>query len=215
VIDQSSDQPTDQPAIDPWRAASTAHDRRRYELFLLAAPVFARHGFRGSTIRALAHACHLSPAGLYHYFRSKEELATYALRTPRVGWERTYIDPSADPLAQLRDMLELAIRALPVYMLALRMAEEIGDAQAEALRRATFRDGEQMLARFVSVAAPSLDRPAAEETARLLIAVLVGSAFADLDPDTTAVRGRATELLRPRLVPDHVQAEAFDRVFAS
>ena len=35
---------------------------RRHELFRLAAPVFRAHGYRGSTIKALAHACHLSPA---------------------------------------------------------------------------------------------------------------------------------------------------------
>lgn len=213
MSDREAAQPTEPPTIDPWRAVSTRHDRRRYELFLLAAPVFARHGFRGATIRALAHACHLSPAGLYHYFDSKEELATYALRSPRVGWERTYIDPGADPLVQLREMLEISIRSLPVYMLSLRMAGEIGDPQSEALRRATFRDGEQMLARFISAAAGTLERSDTEDIARVLIAVLVGSALADLDADEAAIRTRIVDLLRQRLVPQHVPTDAFRRVF--
>lgn len=204
----------DQPTVDPWRDVSTAHDRRRYELFLLAAPVFEQHGFSGATIRALAHACHLSPAGLYHYFRSKEELATYALRSPRVGWERTYIDRTADPLEQLRAVLEMSVSALPVYMLSMRMLDEINDPRGPALRQATFRDGEQMIARFLSAVAPALARIEAEELARLLIAVMVGSVVSALDAEGSAIRDRLGGLLRGRLVPDHVAAERFEQAFA-
>jgi AcrR family transcriptional regulator len=200
-------------AIDPWRQVADEHHGRRYQLFMLAMPVFAEHGFRGATIRELAHACHLSPAGLYHYFRSKAELATYALRSPRAGWDRTYIDPSTDPLLQLRAMLALSIQQLPTYMLSLRMLEEIGDPGADRLKSATFRDGEQMIARFISAVAPALARDDAEETSRLLIAVLVGSALAGLDDDTSAIRRRLLELLRARLVPDHLAAARFEDAF--
>lgn len=181
---------------------------------MLAAPVFARHGFRGATVRALAHACHLSPAGLYHHFSSKEQLATYALRSPRAGWHATFIDPAADPLIQLREMLDLSVNQLPVYLLSLCMLEEIGGPSGENLRRATFREGEQMLARFVNAAAPALERDAAEELARLLIAVLVGSAFAEADVDSTVLRSRLAALLRDRLVPKHLAADHFERVLA-
>ncbi len=50
-------------------------DSWRIEPFRLAAPVLRRHGYRGATIKALAHACHLSPA-LYHDFPSKAALAS-------------------------------------------------------------------------------------------------------------------------------------------
>jgi AcrR family transcriptional regulator len=204
----------EQTAINPWRRVSDAHDSRRYELFMLAMPVFARLGFRGASIRELAHACHLSPAGLYHYFRSKRELATYALRSPRVGWERTYVDPAIDPLLQLRAMLELSINQVPVYMLCLRMLDEMADPAAATLKSATFRDGEQMIGRFVSAAAPAMGRAEAEETARLLIAVVVGSAMADLDQDAGSLRRRVLDVLRTKLVPEHLEEEKLAASFA-
>jgi AcrR family transcriptional regulator len=208
----AGDQPSQESPIDPWRRVATGRDRRRYELFMLAAPVFAKHGFKGATVRALAHACHLSPAGLYHYFDSKEELATHALRSPRAGWDATFVEPGRDPLVQLREMLELAVGQLQVYMLSLRMLQEIGDPSAARIRQATFREGEQMIGRFVNAAAPALQREAALELARLLIAVFVGSAVSGLDSEAPALRARAAGLLRDRLVPTHVDPEHFRRV---
>jgi AcrR family transcriptional regulator len=75
----------------------------------LAAPVFRRYGFRESTIKALAHACGLSPASLYHYFGSKEELATYLLRRPQMDWDSIWVDPETDPLVQLAQLLDLSL----------------------------------------------------------------------------------------------------------
>ena len=66
-----------------------------------------RHGYRGATIKALSHACGLSPASLYHYFRSKEEMATYLLRGPRLDWDSTWVDPATDPLLQLRRLVDM------------------------------------------------------------------------------------------------------------
>jgi AcrR family transcriptional regulator len=204
---------TDEPTIDPWRRVADARDRRRFELFLLAAPVFERHGFRGATIRALAHACHLSPAGLYHYFSSKEELATYVLRSPRAGWDETYIQPDADPLLQLRQFLDMAINALPVYMLALRMLDEIGDETGERLRAEAFRDGEATIGRFVHAAAPRLERDAALELSRHIISLLVGSAVSRLDADASTIRRRVVNLLRAELVPAHLAGERLEQAF--
>src|SRR5664280_1507951 len=48
--------------VRPWRtSAQEPLDRRRRELYKLAAPVFREHGYRGATIKALAHACHWHP----------------------------------------------------------------------------------------------------------------------------------------------------------
>ena len=58
-------------AVSPsWRAdLSVTPDRLERQLHRLLS-----HGYRGATIKALAHACGLSPASLYHYFGSKREL---------------------------------------------------------------------------------------------------------------------------------------------
>jgi AcrR family transcriptional regulator len=200
--------------IDPWRRVADARDRRRFELFTLAAPVFEQHGFRGATMRALAHACHLSPAGLYHWFSSKEELATYALRSPRAGWDATYIRPDVDPVLQLRQFLDMAVSALPVYMLSLRMLDEIGEASNEQLRREAFRDGEATIGRFIHAAAPSVERGAALELARHIIALLVGAAVSRLDADASAIRSRILSLLNNELVPVNLSGDRLAEAFA-
>jgi AcrR family transcriptional regulator len=77
-------------------------ESRRIELFKLAAPVFRQHGYPGSTIKALAHACHLSPASLYHYVPSKAAMATCLLDRDPMRAEAWQLDTGVEPLARLR-----------------------------------------------------------------------------------------------------------------
>jgi len=184
-------------------------DGRRYELFTLAAPVFARHGYRGATVRALAHACHLSPAGLYHYFDSKERLATWLLRGPRLDWESTYVDPRIDPLVQLVGFVDIAVRNIPLYLLSIQLAEEVSGRTDDRARSVMAVQGEAVFARFIAAAAPSTERVAAEALAADLVALLVGSAYASLEGGAERTRARLLDLLRVRLVPHAVPDERF------
>lgn len=201
------------PTIQPWKHRGGSLDRRRYELFLLAAPVFERHGFQGATVKALAHACHLSPAGLYHYFDSKEELATWLLRGPRMSWETTFVDPGLEPLEQLRQLIDMSLDSLPVYLLALRLAEEIEGGESKHDQTAGFREGEAVYGRLIQAAARGLSRDEALGIARHLLAVLIGTATIGLDPEPdAAIRDRTLAVLRAALVPAHLEAGWFDEV---
>ena len=180
-------------AFRPWRQHESGRlDARRRELFALAAPVFRRDGYRGATIKALAHACGLSPASLYHYFRSKEELATYLVRRPRMDWDSTWVDPSTDPLVQLAQLIDLSLAELPNYLLALRLADEIDGAVPDAGAHArTFREGEAVFARLIAASAPDTSRASATRVARDALSAMVGSAVVGLDPEPdAAVRAR-------------------------
>ena len=197
----------------PWRFLGGEQlDGRRRELFSLAAPVFRRYGYRGATIKALAHACWLSPASLYHYFGSKEELATYILRRPQMDWDSTWVDPETDPIVQLAQLLDLSLTELPDYLLALRLADEIdGTARDPGSHARTFREGEAVFARLVAASAPGLSRADATRVARDALSAMVGSAMLGLDPEPeAAVRGRVTAILRAALVPIHVEPQRFD-----
>lgn len=204
------DVPAKSTRFEPWKHLGTDLYRRRYELYTLAAPVLRERGYRGSTIRALAHACHLSPAGLYHYFGSKAALATYPLWAPRMRWETTYVDPDADPLGQVRALIEAGIRNVPLYLLAFRMHEEAGGPVDPTTRAAAFREGEAVFARLLAAAAPGLERAAAERLGRDVLATLVGSFVTGLDPDERDVQERLIGLLRRALVPGFVDPGAFD-----
>ncbi|MEO6207829.1 MAG: TetR/AcrR family transcriptional regulator, partial [Candidatus Limnocylindrales bacterium] len=136
----------------PWRHRGGGQpEARRRELFRLAAPVFRRDGYRRATIKALAHACGLSPASVCHYFGSKEEMATYLVRRPRMDWDSTWVDPDADPLGQLAQLPDLSLAVLPNYLLALRLADEIAATAVDDNAHArTFREGESVFARLVA-----------------------------------------------------------------
>ena len=153
----------------------------------MAAPVFRRYGYRGATIKALAHACGLSPASMYHYFGSKEEMATYLVRRPRMDWDSTWVDPATDPLVQLAQLVDLSLSELPNYLLALRLADEIArTTSGDSAHGATFREGEAVFARLVA-------------------------AIVSLDPEPeAAVRERVIKVLRAALVPKHVEPQRFD-----
>lgn len=197
----------------PWRLLGGDHlDGRRRELVSLAAPVFRRQGYRGATIKALAHACGLSPASLYHYFGSKAELATYVLRRPQMDWDSTWVDPETDPIAQLAQLLDLSLTELPDYLLALRLADEIAGAAPGAGSHArTFREGEAVFARLVAASAPDLSRADATRVARDALSAMVGSTVLGLDPEPeAAIRGRVTAILRAALVPIHVEPQRFE-----
>jgi len=211
-----SDGPGDERAIQPWRHRGGDLDGRRYELFLLAAPVFRRHGYHGATIRALAHACHLSPAGLYHYFASKSELATWLLRGPRMSWDSTYVDPGLEPLEQLRQLIDLSISSLPDYLLALRLADELEGGSSRRDQQAGFREGEAVFGRFIHAAASTMPRADALDVARHLLAVLIGTATIGLDPEPeSAIRERCVEVLRSALVPRHVDRAWFEEMLTA
>ena len=199
--------PLNPPGVGPYR--------RQTELFRLAAPVFRRHGFRGATIKALAHACHLSPAALYHYFPSKAALATYHLDRPRMQWDTWLLDPSIDPLVQVIQVVDLAIRELPDTLLSLELAREIGRRVGSKELEIVFTEGEDLFGRVLVVAAPRLAESEARELARRVLAVLAAASATGLDPAPSAVRARALDLLRLHLAPAGLDAERWARAVAA
>ena len=206
-----------EPDIRPWRtSASEPLDRRRRELYKLAAPVFREHGYRGATVKALAHACHLTPAGLYHYFASKADLATYIVRQPHLDWRSVYIDPDVDPLRQLSGFLDLAILELPDFLLALDLAEELQLPGITRVRPAMFTEGEAVFGRYLAAVRPGLTPDAARELARLILTLLVGSheIGRGMQPDAAAMRDRIVRVLRAELVPVAVDSAGFDLIMA-
>jgi AcrR family transcriptional regulator len=202
-----------EPDVRPWMTVEPLDGRRR-EIFRLAAPVFRAYGYRGTTIKALAHACHLSPAGLYHYFDSKADLATYIVRQPHLDWRTVHVNPAVDPLVQLRGMVDLAIRELPDFLLALDMAEELEVPGMAGLRRALFAEGEAVFGRYIAAVRPSMAPQAARELARLVLALLIGSYEIGDGVPATVARERMIRVLRAELVPVAIESARFDRAMA-
>jgi AcrR family transcriptional regulator len=187
---------------------------RRHELFRLAAPVFRAHGYRGATIKALAHACHLSPAALYHYFPSKAALATFLIDDDRLDWDSTRIDLDIDPLAQLRMTIDLVIQVLPTYLLAVDLARQIGRSLSQPELARFFGQGEAIFGRVIAGVAPDLTPDEAREVARRVLAVLVAGPTTGLAADPVSVRATTIDLLRLHLVRVGVDADRFDEMMS-
>ena len=201
-----------------WQPFGATHgadiESRRYDLFKLAAPVFRQHGYRGATIKALAHACHLSPAALYHYFPSKAALATSFLDRARLDWDSVHVPPDMDRLVMLREMIDLSIEELPDFLLAIELAREVGRPLGEAELGGAFGEGEAMFGRVLAEAAPDLGRDAAHELAGRVLAILVAPHVTGLGSEPDSVRQRMIDLVRLHLVPVVVDPDRFDRIMA-
>lgn len=52
---------------------------KRAEILRTALEVFAQDGYRGTSVRTVAERCGLSPAGLLHYFESREDMLAQVL----------------------------------------------------------------------------------------------------------------------------------------
>ena len=183
---------------------------RRHELFRLAAPVFRAHGYRGATIKALAHACHLSPAALYHYFPSKAAFATFLIDDDRLDWDSTRIDPDIDPLAQLRMSVDLVIEVLPTYLLAVDLARQIGRPLVQLELARFFGQGEAIFGRVLAAVAPSLGQDEARELARRALAIIVAGPTTGLAADPVSVRATTIDLLRVHLARVGIDPARFD-----
>ncbi len=194
--------------FDP--ALGAGIEGRRHELFRLAAPVFRARGYRGTTIKALAHACHLSPAALYHYFPSKAAFATFLIDEKHLDWDSTHIDPDIDPLAQLRMTVDLVIDVLPAYLLAVDLAREVGRPLSQPQLARFFGQGEAIFGRVIAAAASGLGPEAARELARRVLAIIVAGPTTGLAADPASVRAAAIDVLRLHLIRAGVDADRFD-----
>lgn len=103
---------------------------KREEILQAALTVVAAHGYRGASVREIADAAGLSPAGLLHYFGSKEELfvAILAARDER--------DVSAHTESAFLDSFVAVIRhnaTVPgLVHLYAQLAGEAGDTEHPA-----------------------------------------------------------------------------------
>lgn len=146
---------------------------KREEILEAALEIIGRRGYRSASVREIADAVGLSPAGLLHYFGSKEQLFVDILRArderdvqqlPDAGFEQSLVEIIRHN-AQVPGLVELYTR----------LAAEAGDADHPA--RAFFLD------RTETVHAVAREAFIAEQRA--------GRLRADLDPDWIIRAGHA------------------------
>lgn len=98
---------------------------KREEILDAALAVVAAHGYRKASVREIADAAGLSPAGLLHYFGTKEELFVAILRARDERDEQEYAgeDSTASFLAVIRHNASVP----GLVQLYAQLAAEAGD----------------------------------------------------------------------------------------
>ncbi len=90
------------------RTIAADHDQKRSQILDTAARVFAEQGFHRASVSAVAAACGLSKAAIYHYYDSKDALL-FDLLDNHLTDLRDRIaavpDPGAGPQAHLRAVI--------------------------------------------------------------------------------------------------------------
>ncbi|MFQ5845559.1 MAG: TetR/AcrR family transcriptional regulator [Planctomycetota bacterium] len=86
--------------------------QRKSEIRRAAVRAFAGQGFDQSTMRDVAAACSMSLAGLYHYYRGKEEML---FDIQREAFE-TILDRHAEELAGIRSAEDKLRRVIRVHV---------------------------------------------------------------------------------------------------
>lgn len=146
---------------------------KRGETLDAALEIIGRGGYRSASVREIADAVGLSPAGLLHYFGSKEQLFVEILRARDEQDSRRVSDAAFEDA--LVEIVRHNAQVPGLVELYTRLAAEAGDAEHPA--RAFFLD------RTATVHAAAREAFAAEQRA--------GRIRADLDPDWIVRAGHA------------------------
>jgi AcrR family transcriptional regulator len=171
---------------------------RRVELYARAMPVFELHGYRGSTLKALAHASGLSIPGIYRYFPSKRAFALFPLRALYPALHPPDPNPADfNAVDYLAIWVEAASSTSRANVLAVRLALETGLTDEEQRRNevnlARHIDG---LAGAVERASPRLRPEAARQVAATMVDLALARALTGIAPDARQLRRDLVVLLR-------------------
>lgn len=99
---------------------------KREEILTAALDVVAAHGYRRASVRELADAVGLSPAGLLHYFDSKEELFTAILRK-RDEVDRQRYGAEGSDIGMLQSIIRHNATVPGLVQLYTQLSAEAGD----------------------------------------------------------------------------------------
>lgn len=148
-----------------------------------ALDVFAEQGYHGASIRDVAHGAGLSVPGVYHHYRSKQEILVSLMSTTmaelRERSEAAIAVAGPDPVAQFDALIE----AMLLFHMERRREAFVASSEIRSLdpdnREACvgLRDAQQQLVSDVldrGMAAGSLAVDHPRETARALATLAVG-----------------------------------------
>ena len=117
----------------PELASDKRFDQRLAKILTHATEVFCEKGYEGASMRDLSRASGMSLAGMYHYFKSKEELLYLIQKhtfTTIVELLRSRLSGISDPEQRIRALIFNHLK----YFLANQSAMKVLSHEDEALK---------------------------------------------------------------------------------
>lgn len=116
---------------------------RRDELLAIAADLFARQGFRSTTVRDIADAAGILSGSLYHHFSSKEAMVDEVLSSFQDELFSAYHEVVAsdrDPRRKIEDAVRLSFEAIEQHPSEVAIFQNEGEYLARTPRLAYLRE---------------------------------------------------------------------------
>jgi len=177
---------------------------RRQAILAAAATVFARHGYRGTSLERVAAAMGVGKSSLYHYFHTKEALfaalADETLRGEAELFDRLVAEDTAPP-ERLRGLLDAIVGMLDEWAaVGPLLVDFLREPRGRRRVRETFVRARVALARLIAEGqrAGTFRRGKPEALATVVLGCLDGLLLQELvEPGITrgTVRKAAREML--------------------
>ncbi len=172
------------------RTRSAGYDDQRDTILARAAELFAHQGYTATSMNAVAAACGVSKAGLYHYYRDKRELlfqitAGHVARLEQVVAE-VLSDDRGDAEARLRELISRFVREYANAQHEHRVLTEDVRFLADAEREQVTGAQRRVVAAFagaVGAVRPTLQRNELDRPLAMLLFGMINWMFTWLRPD--------------------------------
>ncbi|MDK9296009.1 helix-turn-helix domain-containing protein [Propionibacterium freudenreichii] len=106
---------------------------KRLEILDAALEVFTIEGYRATSLRGIAERAHITPAGIMHYFDSKEQLLSAVLQhRDAMDVRRADLDTPTDPVESLAQVMDANMKVPGLVTLYLTIAAAAVDPQHPA-----------------------------------------------------------------------------------
>jgi AcrR family transcriptional regulator len=165
-------------------------EESRKKILSAAARVFSAYGYKGAGMRAIAKAAGISTAGLYLYFKNKEDLYTVLVRSKLHALNaeiRETLGSIEDPVAAMSTFISMRLNYAKKHReFFFFLGREKGFAFGIRAKRRFFREQREAIEEIIMKGiAAGVFRPCnVKEVAKIIVCVLRGYMFSIIvEPD--------------------------------
>ena len=197
---------------------------RRWQLYRRAAPLFARFGYGGVSVKALAAACSLSPAALYYYFASKRDFALFPY-DPDSDLSQIVLARvrrrSSDPLVHLGALIVHSLEHRAYLRVAFDLSHELDrDGSVRQQQSARVRQASRLTIAALEAVLPGVSPAEVERLAVKIMSMTRASILPGMERSSPELYADLVAELRPVLLnagvlPTHFDAAMRPRATAS